>query len=274
MNVSNVRVLCVDAGNTRVKWRVYDALTKKPLTIAGAALAADMQTQNALQSWLSTLLPTLQQSNVSQVLLCNVLGNSFKQALQLLCQNHGLSVVSIVPNKSRQLFTHYENPQQLGQDRWAACLAIAHTSQSPLNLVVSFGTATTVDAVVQEASGSNPTVPWAHLGGYIYPGVGTMFNSLSRNTAQLPVASLGQVAWPVDTHSAIASGVTRCQVDAICYIRSQLAQQYKGAVQLWLAGGYACALAGEFEAPVCVLEDAVILGLLYSAQEFKRGESL
>ncbi|WP_440877624.1 type III pantothenate kinase [Thalassotalea sp. PLHSN55] len=72
----------------------------------------------------------------------------------------------------------YQNPQQLGVDRWLAILAVATLYTQQNIIVVDAGTATTVDLV--SAKGK-------HLGGWILPGIEMMVDSLKLNTDQVKV---------------------------------------------------------------------------------------
>ncbi|NJM31928.1 MAG: type III pantothenate kinase [Limnobacter sp.] len=93
---------------------------------------------------------------------------------------------------SALLQTRYQ-ADQLGTDRWLACLAVAAQTQVPINCVASFGTATTIDAVVESPCNTTATPctkRWEHLGGVILPGVDLMFGSLARHASQLPQAAL------------------------------------------------------------------------------------
>lgn len=265
-------VLCIDAGNTLVKWCVQanwqqgfhagcavDSLPTerlKPLSACTNALA------QALEARL--IAPGL-----TAVLLCNVLGPAFESQLRELCSRfslplHVLSVKAYQPVRSL-----YLKPDTLGKDRWAAVLAVSSVSSHPVNLVVSFGTATTLDALVQQHG-------WQHLGGYIVPGVQTMLNSLHVNTAELPLGNLSRVlppdaasAWPGSTEQAICEGVLHMQAGLVDASIRRLAQQFGQPPAVWFSGGFAPQVQAWLP-QASLLQHGVFRGLLQDYQLYKR----
>jgi type III pantothenate kinase len=104
----------------------------------------------------------------------------------------------------------YQNPKQLGQDRLVNAYA-ASKIYSPPVIVVSCGTAITVDAVSKKRE---------YLGGFILPGLNACLSSLNTHTALLPklklVASTGGIG--KDTRSSILNAVipgTSAAIDAL-----------------------------------------------------------
>jgi len=260
-------LLCIDAGNTLVKWCVLDAahpdfsgdiqLHSHPT----AELGSFDQICTGLGARLAPLL-TGRQTPVVAVLLCNVLGPEFERAMGSLCDRHHLALHVLAVNASVPMVSQYENPCRLGKDRWAACLAVSQTSHSPVNLLVSFGTATTVDAVVNQSG-------WKHLGGFIVPGLRTMLDSLHFNTAELPQVELGVPAptsgscfWPLNTRQAIGEGVGRMQGAWISSLVNQLEQQHGQTPVVWFSGGFAQQMMSYFPQAL-LLEHAVFKGLVF-----------
>jgi len=99
----------------------------------------------------------------------------------------------------------YDNPAQLGADRWAALIGARSLHAGPA-LVVMSGTATTID--VLDADG-------VFRGGLILPGLDLMRQALARNTAGLPVARGIYSALPTNTDNAIVSGCLAATLGAI-----------------------------------------------------------
>jgi type III pantothenate kinase len=123
----------------------------------------------------------------------------------------------------------YEQPAQLGADRWLALIGARSLCAGPL-VVATAGTATTVDALDGQDR---------FLGGYILPGLRLMLEALARNTAGLPHAR-GQAAdWPRNTDDAIHNACTDAQAALMERVRDQLGD---GATLL-LSGGAAAAIS-------------------------------
>jgi len=263
-------LLCIDAGNTLVKWCLHHGM--QPNFSQAVALASCHTSELRPFDMASTqleerLAPVLKnrQTQVEAVLLCNVLGPEFEQAMLRLCEQHRIALHVLKVNTNVPVRSAYDNPAQLGKDRWAACLAVSQTSQSPVNLLVSFGTATTVDAVVNLSG-------WTHLGGFIVPGLRTMLDSLHVNTAELPQVELGKPLlstesgfWPVNTQQAIGEGVGRMQGALIQSLVDRLAKQTEQPPVVWFSGGFAQQMMSYFP-QARLLEHAVFKGLLFDYQ--------
>ncbi|MDX1668319.1 MAG: type III pantothenate kinase, partial [Limnobacter sp.] len=162
------KVLLVDAGNSRVKWLVADTTggyVREPGD-SGFVETGAVQTTEEIGRWADSLKQLTQEKAIDQVVLSNVLGAGWQGNLAQCLSP--LRVVCPKKNQSDQLFTLYSPVGQLGLDRWFSCLAASHMTDVELNLVVSFGTATTVDAVVQSSLlPDHHKVPYVHLGGVI-----------------------------------------------------------------------------------------------------------
>lgn len=265
-------LLCIDAGNTLVKWCLHTN-ANQPFTIANGLRIEPTATfkpfSNALPAVLQHLGSiALQAGSIKAVLLSNVLGPDFEQAVRILCDQYKLPLHVLTVNARAQVQSAYETPASLGKDRWAACLAVSQLSPAKANLLVSFGTATTLDALVKTGA------TWQHLGGFIVPGVQTMLDSLHNNTAELPQVELCQPCeasvWPVGTRQAIGKGVARTQTALIQSLLSELRTQHGHAPTLWVSGGFAQAMVA-FLPGARVLEHAVFKGLVFDYQLTQQG---
>jgi type III pantothenate kinase len=160
--------------------------------------------------------------------------------------------VEFVQSKSEQCGVRngYTQPQRLGSDRWAALIAAWHDMQGAC-LVVSCGTATTVDAL--SARGE-------FLGGLILPGVDMMHDSLAAGTAQLGVAEGALKDFPLDTADAIHSGVVRATLGAIESQFKLLCAKEVGA-RCILSGGAALKVMLHLSIPFDHVDNLVLRGL-------------
>src|SRR5690606_1760176 len=83
----------------------------------------------------------------------------------------------------------YDNPAQLGADRWVSMLGLAqHASASAPSILATFGTATTIDTLCPVHDASAPDTRFRFAGGMIFPGPALMRSSLATGTARLPQA--------------------------------------------------------------------------------------
>jgi type III pantothenate kinase len=149
------------------------------------------------------------------------------------------------------LINGYRDPMQLGADRWHALVAAcAKFPDQPL-VVVSAGTATTVDCVRAE-----PYAAAVFLGGVIAPGFALMRESLSSGTARLPLVE--ETGAPsvhaASTEHAITSGVHFAQLGLVENVVREFAAELEQAAleppRLLLTGGRARALFGPLSRSV------------------------
>jgi type III pantothenate kinase len=268
-------LLCIDAGNTLLKWCIH---SNSELPLLQVQDWSTHPTGNlkpfslCAEPVLNLLGPVLASQDFQAVLLSNVLGLEFEHAMHLLCKRYGVQLYLPRVNAHRGLHTAYQQPASLGKDRWLACLAVSELSQFAVNLVVGLGTATTFDSLVK-------THDWQHLGGFIVPGVGAMFECLHVKTAELPFQGghfvspvLEKEEWPLNTQSAISDGVVRMQIAMVQATLADLSRWQGQPVQLWLCGGYAHDLAVYFP-QACCLEHAVFKGLVFDYQLYLQGKA-
>lgn len=236
------KLLLIDAGNTRVKWLLVDCALIEPLRYtvieSGDALTVELMSKIGLATFASKIAELALLAGVDKFLLASVLGPTWEQEFkEAICP---LSVICPKPNESDHLISRYQNPMQLGVDRWLACLAAAWQTATPLNLIVSLGTATTIDGVISGSLASPKAAQcFVHLGGVIVPGVHTMLASLNQSTQQLPLVEPVQNDWPTDTEQAIGAGVLAAQIALITSKAELLEKDFPGqALTIWLGGGY------------------------------------
>lgn len=255
-------LLCIDFGNTSAKWASFEP--SGSVLFSGNSPTVEVESMG-VNRWLGeVVLPELKPQPIA-LLVSSVRGAAVVDECREFASRLGAGFSNPVAQSDWHgqscLATSYNNPLSLGQDRWSACYAVAFQTPFPINLVVSFGTATTVDAVVQSGFTASSPRRFQHLGGYIVPGVSTMLQSLHQQTAQLPMASVCQADWPVSTSQAIGAGVFEAQSQLVISARSRLQTQYDQPVGLWLTGGASAAFAPVFDSPAFSLPDAVLLGL-------------
>lgn len=232
-------ILLIDAGNSRIKWRVVDA-ARPFVTVAEGALAHDA----------ADTLADVRASHpgLQRALGCNVAGAAIAARITDACA--GLPLVWLTSTAScagvRNL---YRDPAQLGADRWAAVIG-ARALHPHACVVVMAGTATTIDLL--SATGD-------FLGGLILPGVELMQHALARGTAQLPLADGRFALQPRCTVDAIHSGCMQAQAGAIERMFGQIADE-PDALCL-LGGGAADSFADLLGLPLRRVDNLVLNGL-------------
>ncbi|QJR13820.1 type III pantothenate kinase [Usitatibacter palustris] len=241
-----IRILAIDAGNTRIKWGVRDG---EAWAARGAVATNDAQSLTS--DW-----PALVAD--ARAIACNVAGADVRAAIAAVCEQRGLRIAFIASEASRLGVTNgYRDPAQLGTDRWAALVAAHHASRGN-KLVVNVGTALTVDAL---------TADGRFLGGVIVPGPALMRRSLDRGTADLRLTEGAFMPFPTSTPDAITSGSIQACVGAIERIRAAMAAQGAAPDAIVLSGGAAAQLAPHLPMPAALNENLVLDGLVLIARD-------
>ena len=215
-------MLFIDAGNTRLKWAVADE---------GAA-AGDWRASGAL-TYDELGQPPAAWQGQRYALYSNVAGDAVDQSLQQALVAAGVGDVQRFRSRAAcaGVSNGYRDPTQLGSDRFATLVAARHRSPSQALLVVTCGTATTIDALDSQGR---------FIGGMILPGLLTMAKSLAVNTAQLPEVNDVSIAhqFADNTRDAIVSGCVTAQAAAIDQALRSL-QASEPAAHCLLSGGAA-----------------------------------
>lgn len=235
--------LLIDAGNTRIKWRLQLA----DQVIEGASEHEQMD----------RLADVLARTpKFSRILGANVAGLPVATRIGAMAADYGLALEWLTPERSRcGVHNLYDQPSQLGADRWAALIG-ARARHGHACVVVMAGTATTIDLLDEGGH---------FLGGLILPGVELMQRALASNTAQLPFASGHFSLEPRNTADAILSGCLQAQAGAIERMFSQIRECPQASCLL--GGGAADAFSGLLNLPVQRVDNLVLDGLARLAED-------
>lgn len=238
-------MLALDAGNTRLKWGLRAAGTWQGL---GALPSADVATLGA----------KLPQGRYERVIVANVAGPAVESSLARLAQSLGCEA-QFMSSRAAQcgVRSSYDDPAQLGPDRWAALIG-AWRMHAGASLVVNAGTALTVDALSDEG---------LFLGGIIAPGIELMRRALDQHTAALRLQPGTVRYFPANTGDAIMSGAVHAAAGAIERMARFMRESGQAELRILLSGGAAALLAPELGADAVVVEHLVLEGLAAIAEE-------
>ena len=164
-----MKTLLFDAGNTRVKWQIWEQHPGYRRELSSGFISNDDDWNLALPALLDSA------GQLDQVCVSIVSSDDrFEQIQRCVGRSQVVSIYKAETIKSFAGVTvAYET---LGVDRWLAMLAAHDLDLPETKVVVDCGTAITID--VLNASGE-------HQGGYIVPGIGLMKQALASNTAEL-----------------------------------------------------------------------------------------
>jgi type III pantothenate kinase len=246
-------LLLIDAGNTRVKWALVPHNERDPRSLGrwtDSGMVEHARVRELSNAWRGR--------KISHALISNVAGPAMRAALEaeLGMEPVPLEWFASAPSLAG-VRNGYRNPAQLGCDRFASLIGAHAMFPDQALLVVTCGTATTIDALAADG---------VFLGGMILPGLGLMAGSLAKNTAQLPqVAEHLDVAEPFADHTdaAIVSGCIAAQTGAI--ERALAAHRRHGAPRCLLSGGAARLIAPHLTPAPTIVDNLVLIGLHHAA---------
>lgn len=114
-------------------------------------------------------------SQAKKVVVANVAKSTLTAELATWCQSKNIAFTQVHSEQQKNsLVSAYQQPTQLGIDRWLALLAATQLFPQQSVLIIDAGTATTVDLVASDGQ---------HRGGWILAGIKALFNSiLSHST--------------------------------------------------------------------------------------------
>lgn len=241
---AGARVLELDAGNTRLKWRWLDAGARR--LASGVAVRAE-----GMPLW--SRCPG--DAPAPEVRVVSVAGADFDAELVAALGAAGFPAPRFARASAREgrLRSGYREPERLGADRWVALVAATEATAGAC-AVLDAGSAITLDLVDAEGR---------HEGGWIVPGLNLMRRSLLRDTAGIrfdredaecegaPGATTAEAVMEGTLH--MARDFARCRWDAF-------RAREPGAV-LFVTGGDGERVAGGLAGDVRATPELVLDGL-------------
>ena len=229
--------LLIDIGNSRIKWGWDDG------QLSGAI-------SHHQDGWLEQLRHAWQDTTPSECRISNVAHREVLQKVQSLITCPTLLITAQAQHQ--HLILGYE-PNQMGADRYAQLLGAQTICAGKNHIVISAGTATTIDGVL--ASGQ-------HIGGIILPSVHLMRSSLHQYTAKLPLdgGDFQPNHAPQNTADALA---TAAQLAILGALHEFIRRYMNGLeIEIVLCGGAADEIAKQLNInPVNIAPSLCLVGL-------------
>ena len=239
---ANNNVLVVDAGNTSVKWSLFNA------------------DGEVLEHLRSATPPGFE--GVSSIFYASVKGDQIDGQLCAEIQHHfpGALFVKLASTQVPDVMKNgYLHPERLGVDRWLGIVA-CHFRYPGNTMLIDAGTALKIDFVTENG---------VYLGGYISPGLAMMRQSL--------VAGTGRIRFE-DHEMGLCRGVPDTTALAVQYGVSEMllgmverqCRQYPEC-QIVMTGGDAPWLKGSLRLDAIYDESLVAKGGWYLGRYMTRG---
>jgi len=234
-------ILAVDAGNSRVKWGMHDCLAWRR---KGWAANAD---STALERDWSIL------ETPAKIVISNVAGDAMRRRLEQAFSRWAAKTcwITSLPEQCG-VYNRYDNPVQLGCDRWAALIAARRRCAGGC-VVVNAGTAVTVDALADDG---------VFLGGMILPGLAPMRHALALHTAKLTVAGGCFSLFPTNTADALHSGILSATAGAVEKMVVALTEKQGKAPLCLISGGDAGLVRDRLSVEATIVDNLVLDGLI------------
>lgn len=237
-------LLAVDAGNTRLKWGLWQAGSwrRKGWLPSGEA---------------GRLAEAVAPAQPAHAVVSCVAGEAVRSALAAGLKRLGLAALWVEAQADRYgVHNGYLDPAQLGADRYAMLVAAVQLKLAPC-VIVGAGTAVTVDALGEDGT---------FLGGLILPGPQLMRQALAVGTAGVKTLAGRVQDFPRSTGDAVETGIWRALTGAVEDLRGRLTRASGQPVEVVLTGGEGPALAAHVAEPRRVVEDLVLEGLVCIAR--------
>jgi len=234
-----MKLLAIDAGNTRIKWAIYDGERKLHEGTLPTAEAHGLE--QALRA----------APSVERVVIANVAGEEVRVALgnAFACAAPWIWVVG--QEAQCGVRSSYADPGQLGGDRWAALIGARRLCEGSC-VVVNAGTTMTVDALSADS---------IFLGGFIVPGFELMRRTLASNTAQLHLREGRFSFFPDTTGDAITSGALNALAGAVDRMCSYMVDSGEDEPLVVISGGDGPLLLPHLSAQTQLVDNLVLEGL-------------
>jgi type III pantothenate kinase len=234
-------ILAIDAGNTRIKWGLYDGNSWQ------AKGWVDTADRTGLgDGWKALAAP-------DRIIASNVAGPQVAMQIERACKGWPAKMQWVVAIESQcGVRNGYDLPSQLGSDRWAALIAARGIAPEGC-VVVNAGTAMTVDALSADG---------VFLGGLIVPGLATMLRALAESTAAIGEGGGHYRDIPKNTPDAVYSGALSAMVGAVWHMNALLAGEIKRAPTCLLSGGDAQWLLPLLSGKTRMVDNLVLDGLI------------
>ena len=212
-------ILLADAGNSRIKWAIWDAGDFRQR--GQASHGEEGWTALVERQWCDLPRPV-------RVVIVSVAGHDARASVTKWINRHwGIEAEFVVSTAAAcGIRNSYVEPERMGADRWVAMIA-ARALTNQACYVVDCGTAVTIDALAADGQ---------HLGGVIIPGMRLMREALYRETRQIPPEMGEARLFGQSTRDCVWGGAVYAIAAAIDGITARMSAAYGSGLRL-LTGG-------------------------------------
>ena len=170
-------IICVDIGNTNIKYAIYD---KDDLKFSFRVATDFKKTSDEYGAQLTGMLTTknVKVEDIEGAIISSVVP-SLDYTIDKMCDLYlHITPLHIAPGLKSGLNIRCDDAREVGADRIVNCVsAIVEYGEHKPMIVIDFGTATTFNIINEK---------YEFIGGIIAPGIKGSLDSLVNGTAKLP----------------------------------------------------------------------------------------
>ena len=231
--------LCIDIGNTRSKYAVFD---KDQLVSEGICSKMSVAVIRKIEKE----YPLIQRIIVSTVTLLD-------KKLKSEIQKNNKKYLLLDHKTPIPIQNKYETPKTLGKDRLSAVIGAAHLFPKKNCLVIDAGTCIKYDFINSQS---------VYHGGSISPGMRMRLQAMHHFTSKLPLvkASESHEFIGKNTREAILSGAQHGTLAEIKGMIATYIEKY-GRIKVIITGGDAIFFANRMKRRIFVSPNLVLIGL-------------
>ena len=250
-------IICIDIGNTNIKYAIYEEDTLK----VSFRVATDLKkTSDEYGAQLTSMLASknIKVDDITGGIVSSVVP-SLDYTIDKMCALYlGIEPLRIEPGLKSGLNIRCDDAREVGADRIVNCVsAIVGYGENKPMIVVDFGTATTVNVI----SANNE-----FIGGVIAPGIKGSLDSLVNGTAKLPRVEIEAPRSIIakNTVTNMQAGLVFGFAGLVEYIVKRIKKELKtNDVKTIATGGFSTIIAKEIEGIDVVDKLLTLKGLKY-----------
>lgn len=222
-------LICVDVGNTTILVGIYkgDELVS---TFRLETKIHQTEDEYGIRLAEGIRYQALSSNPINGVIIASVVPNIDETLERAFMKYFNQKPLFVGPGVKTGIPIKIDHPKQLGSDLIAGAVAAVNKYSAPA-IIIDMGTAITLAVVSAQKE---------FIGGIIYPGIHTSYNSLIKNTSLLEAV---QVKVPMnivgrDTISSMQSGMIYGTIGAISGMVKRIQDEY-GKMKVIITGGSA-----------------------------------
>jgi len=235
-------IALLDIGNSRVKYcLLHDGERTSQCAVMNNVVSNNFLTENF--------------ADVDKIIVSNVGYKKLTDTISAWCDANKVVYQQIFSELKKNTVTSgYENPNQLGIDRWLALVGAAHLYPNKNLLIIDAGTATTIDFL---------TAAGQHQGGWILAGIKMLVSSVLTETNQVTANRVEKesLAFGINTSENVHNAAWAATVGAINLAVSKIQKQGVVLNKIIITGGNGHILASVIPQKTTVLAELVFDGL-------------